>query len=120
MLEKTAFAGLVALCLLAAPALAQTMPGDQPAAPAAGPTTPSAATPAGRTQDDMSRMHAPPAAAQAPAATQNGSDAATTTRGSSEDKAIAKCKMMPSDQAMKDAACSKLMKKHPSMMNEPQ
>jgi hypothetical protein len=111
MLARAAFAGLAALFTFDGSALAQ----------AAAPTTPSAMSPysasgSGLPQDpvDMSRRRA------SPDARQHGSDSAAQTQGSFEEKAIAHCKAMPAAQAIRDPTCAALMKKHPTMLNDPQ
>jgi hypothetical protein len=123
MIVKAGLAGLAALFLTAAVAGAQatrttTPPGDH-SAPM------DSATPAGtpysdggsalpRDPIDMPPMHNSSNAAA------HGSDSAAVVRGSSEDKAIARCQALSADLAARDAVCAALARKHPTMLNGPQ
>jgi hypothetical protein len=122
MIRITVLAGLTAAFAMCAAAAAQTTGGPDAVPTAAakqplGSTTPSG-TPYSESgsalpsdPSDTSRMNSSANAAQ------HGADSAAQTRDSSDAAAIDRCKAMPSDAMMKDRACAKLMKKHPTMMN---
>ena len=54
----------------------------------------------------------------APNASQQGSDSAARTVDPSDGAAIDKCKVMAPAKRVNNSTCAKLMKEHPTLMND--